>query len=125
MSAADVSIIPNIVVQQAEAQKAPPTTDIENEILRRNNKNQEMTIVELRGQCQNMANQLAGLKLENELKHKMNKELNLEIVDLRAIVRLKDEALRAANDCIEHMNLKDRLFVRMVDERFQRSIADS
>lgn len=119
---AAVGIIPNGDIPVGTQVLGEPVTlkatDVENEILKRQNKSQEMTIVELRGQCQNFANQLAGLKLEIESKHKMNNILSAEIRELNEVIRAKSIALKAAEECIENMNRKDRLFVKMVEDRF-------
>lgn len=128
MGAGDVIVMPNMSVPVGTdvigEDNKRSSTDVENELLRRNLKNQEMTIVELRAQCQNFANQLAGLKLEIDSKHKANNILAQEIRELNEKVRVKDIALKASQDCIDHMNLKDRLFVKLVDDRFQAEIGD-
>lgn len=122
MGMQDAVILPND--PDESNQVVPKPTDVENEILRRNNKNQELLIQELRGQISGFAEKLAGLETTILSYKKMWENQASTITELQERIRVKDIAIQAANDCIDHMNKKDRMFIKLLDDQFQKSIED-
>lgn len=134
MSIQDAVIIPNI---EAPVAKMPREEALErdNVLLRDMNRRQEETIVELRKQYSALAERENGRQAELESIRRQkteelsreseeNRRLRKELKDRDLWLESKDIMINAQQETIDAMNAKDRLFVKLVDDRFQKTIGD-
>lgn len=132
MGIQDATIIPNEHVATMPKEEALARDNV---LLRDMNNRQEQTIRELREQYSALAarenthqeelkalNQSCDRQVD-ELVRQVNC-LKKELKEKNLWLEAKDIMINAQQETIDQMNAKDRLFVKLVDDRFQKSIGD-
>lgn len=134
MSIQDAVILPNGDVPVAKMPREE-ALERDNVLLRDMNRRQEETIRELRAQYTALAGR------ENDHQTELEKEkdsllalfreseescrlLRKELREKDLWLESKDIMINAQQETIDAMNAKDRLFVKLVDDRFQKTIGD-
>lgn len=136
MAMQDAVIIPpevtEVPVQEVKSNVSSTSREAslerDNALLRDMNKRQEETIRELRQQYEKLAGQIGidEMAAKDALKYRDNEitRLKQDVSDYRKIVEAKSNALKAAEETIALNNAKDKLMLKLVNDRFTGSVED-
>jgi uncharacterized membrane protein YccC len=136
MAMQDAVIIPpevtEVPVQEVKSNVSSTSREAslerDNALLRDMNKRQEETIRELRQQYTALAESETTRQAQHEEAFRLldNEIVRLkhDVSDYRKIVEAKSNALKAAEETIALNNAKDKLMLKLVNDRFTGSVED-
>lgn len=136
MAMQDAVIIPpevtEVPVQEVKSNVSSTSREAslerDNALLRDMNKRQEETIRELRQQYAALAESQTAREEEWTVKFSRASSeairLKQDVSDYRKIVEAKSNALKAAEETIALNNAKDKLMLKLVNDRFTGSVED-